>query len=124
VADAKAGAGDVGSDRAIDLWRSAPGAMPLRFWPMLRHRRLLAALTVTACLAQTGCTLAKPIVGIVTGPVIILGNSGGLGCGCDGRGVACALAVLAVVGAGAGLVTGIISDVRVLAGAANDPSAN
>lgn len=97
---------------------------------MLTVRRALPVLLVGTCLLQSGCTLAKPVVGVFTGPVVLLagsgGGGGGWGCGCrgDGRAVLYLFAVLAVVGAGGGLVTGIISDVQVLTGAASDPCDN
>jgi hypothetical protein len=74
----------------------------------------------------SGCTVCKPVVGAVVGPVMLLGGSvGGGGCCCDdGRAVAVVFLVFAGVGAGAGLVTGIISDVQALAGQAPDPTAN
>ncbi len=90
-------------------------------------RRALAFGFLLGCPLVSGCTLAKPVVGAVTGPVIILGNSSGNlggGCGCDGRAVACVFLAMSVVGAGAGLVTGIISDVQAVCGAAPDPTAN
>lgn len=77
--------------------------------------------------AAPSCTIAKPIVGALAGPFVILGESGGLdGCGCgDGRAFACAWAILMGVGAVGGLVTGIVSDVQFLTGAAAaDPTAN
>ncbi len=89
-------------------------------------RSTLAALVLGACLLSGGCTLAKPLVGAVTGPFVILGQSNGDWCGHsgDGRAVLCAFALLAVVGAGGGLVTGVISDVQAVCGAARDPCNN
>ena len=77
-------------------------------------------------LGSTGCTLVKPLVGAVVGPAIMLGNSGGdfSGCGCNGEGIVAALTVMAAVGAGAGLITGIISDVRVICGCSESPTNN
>ena len=48
------------------------------------------------------------------------------GCGCDGdgRGWLCAFAFMMAVGAVCGLVTGVVSDVQYLTGAATDPTAN
>jgi hypothetical protein len=58
--------------------------------------------------------------------VVILGHSNGNlgGCGCSGEGVLAALCVVSAVGCAAGLVTGIVSDVRVLCGHADDPCSN
>lgn len=74
-------------------------------------------------LAGGGCTLAKPIVGAVTGPAVILANVNTCYCG-DWQGAACVLAVGAAIGAACGVVTGIISDVQALTGAATDPCRN
>ena len=91
-------------------------------------RRAMMVLLVGTCLLQSGCTLTKPVVGAFTGPAVLLtgGSGSGWGCGCrgDGRAVLYLFAVLAVVGAGGGLVTGIISDVQVLTGAASEPCHN
>jgi hypothetical protein len=75
---------------------------------------------------MSGCTLAKPLVGAVTGPIVLLAGTGGSCCNCggDGRAVLCLFAFAAAIGAGGGLVTGIISDVQVLTGAADDPCRN
>lgn len=90
-------------------------------------RRVLSALVLT-CFAASGCTLCKPVVGLVYGPVVMLGNSngdwGGCGCNGDGRAIAAVFAVAAVVGATAGLVTGVISDVQALTGEPTDPCRN
>ena len=98
----------------------------LRWSGMCSPRRLSALVAVmTIGLANGGCTLVKPLVGAVTGPVIILGNSADGGCfNGDWRGIGCALASLAVIGAVGGLVTGIVSDVRVLTESAQDPTDN
>lgn len=77
--------------------------------------------------AIPGCTLVKPVVGAVIGPFVMVGESGGIGdcCGADPRALACAYMLLACVGAAGGLVSGVISDVQVLSGAASaDPTAN
>ncbi|MBL8753142.1 MAG: hypothetical protein JNK15_07560 [Planctomycetes bacterium] len=89
-------------------------------------RRSLACALLSVAATGSGCTLAKPVVGAVVGPVILLGGGGGGGgCGCDdGRAAAAVLFVFAGIGAGAGLVTGIISDVQALSGEAADPTAN
>jgi hypothetical protein len=76
-----------------------------------------------------GCTLVKPLAGAVVGPVYMvgaLGHGGGWrGCGCDDGRALCALfTVGAVIGAGAGLVTGVVSDVQAMRGVARDPTAN
>ena len=55
----------------------------------------------------------------------MLGHSGGDFSGCNsGEAVVCAFAMMAAVGAGAGLITGIISDVRVVCGCCEDPTNN
>jgi hypothetical protein len=92
---------------------------------MHARQPLLVAVLMAGSLAS-GCTLCKPVVGAVAGPVVLLGASGGdWGCGChDGRAVAAVLIVAAGVGAAAGLVTGVISDVQALSGAATDPCRN
>ncbi len=89
-------------------------------------RRALAVLAVSGCLAQSGCTLAKPVVGVFTGPVVLLASAAGSGgwCGGDGRAVLCVFVVLAAIGAGGGLCTGIVSDIQVLTGAAEEPCQN
>lgn len=95
---------------------------------MFRHpRRLLAAAALAGCFVAPGCTLAKPLVGIITGPVVLLANTGGYhgGCGCDdGRALIGLFGIMAAIGATAGLVTGIISDVQWMTGAAEDPCRN
>lgn len=90
-------------------------------------RRVLPVLALMACLGTSGCTLCKPVVGAVTGPIVMLGHSNGdfnFGCQGDGRAVLVVLALASAVGAGAGLVTGIISDVHALCGDAHDPCHN
>ena len=72
-------------------------------------------------LALPGCTLVKPIVGAITGPFLAL--EGGGYCG-NGEGAVVVLAGLSIFGALGGLVTGIISDVQALTGAAPDPAVN
>ena len=75
-----------------------------------------------------GCTLVKPVIGAVVGPVVILAHSNGSvgtgGCGCGCEGIVAFLAAGAAIGAAGGLVTGIISDVQALDGTAEDPTAN
>lgn len=93
----------------------------------MRHRPLLRASTCLLFVATGGCTLVKPVVGAIAGPAVVLSGSDGLfgGCGCgDARGVLAVLAVTAAAGAAVGLVTGVISDVQWLSGAASDPTAN
>lgn len=93
-------------------------------------RRLFPALALAAVLGSSGCTLCKPVVGAITGPVVLFGSGAGDlhwhgGCGCnDGYAILAVLAVASGVGAVAGLVTGIISDVQALTGEATDPCAN
>lgn len=91
----------------------------------MRHLTCLAAVLALS-LGTGGCTLAKPFVGVVAGPAVLLGNSGGNwgGCGCDGRALVGILIGAAAIGAAAGLVTGVISDVQYLCGYADDPSRN
>ncbi len=93
---------------------------------MFTVRRSLAVLALFGGSLASGCTLAKPVVGAVTGPVVVLGAlGGGGGCGCtDGRAILVLMAVGSAVGAGVGLVTGIISDVQALTGEAEDPTRN
>lgn len=96
---------------------------------MARTRLAFTALVLTAGLSSSGCTLCKPVVGAITGPVVMLGNSngdfGGCGCSCDGGyAVLGVLGVMAGIGAVGGLVTGIISDIQVLTGDAEDPTRN
>jgi hypothetical protein len=94
---------------------------------MVAHRHLLGlAAALALCVGCGGCTLVKPVVGAFVGPVVMLANSGGdfSGCGCNGEGILCALGIMAAVGAGAGLITGIISDVRVVCGCCDDPTNN
>ncbi|MCU0867429.1 MAG: hypothetical protein MUC36_26905 [Planctomycetes bacterium] len=92
--------------------------MPTRF---ARRAVLLVLLSTT-----TGCTLAKPLIGAVTGPVVALGNSSGFGCGCDGdaRGIVVVLGAMSVAGAVCGLVTGVVSDIHALSGQCEDPYEN
>lgn len=97
---------------------------------MFAPRRVLSLAAVLALgLGSSGCTVVKPLVGALTGPVIMLGNSDGefaQSCcqSCDGRAIVCAIGVMAAVGAGAGLITGIISDVRVVCGCSEYPTNN
>jgi hypothetical protein len=91
-------------------------------WRIAGVPAILALATATS-----SCTIAKPIIGALAAPFVILGNSGGAGgCGCDGdgRGWLCAFAFMMAVGAVCGLVTGVVSDVQYLTGAATDPTAN
>jgi hypothetical protein len=77
-------------------------------------------------LALAGCTLVKPIVCAVTGPICILGGGGFGGCwgNGDGRGVVVIFGMMVGVGVVGGLVTGVISDINALAGKAENPTAN
>ena len=81
---------------------------------------------VAALSLGSGCTLCKPIVGVFTGPAVILGSCDGNWGGNwgDGRALVAVFGVMAAVGAVGGLVTGVISDVQVLAGRAPDPCRN
>jgi hypothetical protein len=89
-----------------------------------RHVLALTAALVL-CLGCGGCTLVKPVIGTFAAPVIMLGKS-------DSRtsdfgnpeAILCAVGVMSVIGAGAGLVTGIISDLRYVCGYADDPTNN
>jgi hypothetical protein len=91
-------------------------------------RRVLPVLVLAAGLGSSSCTLCKPVVGAITGPIVILGNCGNLNLGGGGSYDGCAVAAffgtLMAIGAVGGLVTGIISDVQALTGAARDPVAN
>ncbi|MFT4514169.1 MAG: hypothetical protein ACI91B_002877 [Planctomycetota bacterium] len=89
---------------------------------MSTKRLLMASALAALAFSSTSCTLAKPFVCAVTTPVYVLGNSGD--CGCDPRGAACGFLVVAAVGAAAGLVTGIISDINWIRGKADDPTRN
>ena len=82
---------------------------------------MISVLAVLA-FSSTSCTLVKPLVCAVTMPIYVLGNSDS--CGCDPRGAACGILVVAAVGAVGGLVTGIISDINWIAGEADDPTRN
>jgi hypothetical protein len=77
-------------------------------------------------LGTGGCTLVKPVTGAIAGPFVLLSGTSGVFCGCgsDGRAVLVAFAAMSAVGACVGLVTGVISDVQALSGAAEDPTAN
>lgn len=91
-------------------------------------RRVLPVLVLAVGLGSSSCTLCKPVVGAITGPFVILGNCGDLnlgGCGnYDGCAVVAFFGTLMAVGAVGGLVTGIVSDVQALTGAARQPCAN
>jgi len=91
--------------------RTREAETELRLW-------LLLLLLVWAATLQ-GCTLVKPVVGVFTGPFMIVGESG-RGSGGDCR----ALLIFGAIGAAAGLVTGIISDANTLLGTADDPARN
>lgn len=96
---------------------------------MAKQHLALTAIVLTAGMTTSGCTVCKPVVGVITGPVVILGNSsgdfGGCGCSCnDGYAVLGVFGVMAGIGAVGGLVTGIISDIQVLTGDAQDPTRN
>lgn len=84
-----------------------------------------AVLAVVSSSASCS-TLVKPVVCAVTAPVYVLGQSANYGAAysSDGRGVACAIVMVAAVGAAGGLVTGVISDVNMLTGNAPDPFRN
>lgn len=95
----------------------------------MRPTRRIActALLLGAALTSGGCTLVKPVVGAVTGPIYAIGHTGELpvDCGChDGCGAVAFLAVSAAAGAIGGLVTGVISDIQWLNGVAQDPVRN
>lgn len=92
----------------------------------VRNRVALAAL-LAIVLGNGGCTLVKPVVGVVVGPVVVLGEGGGGfgGCGCDdGCAIVGILAVGSAIGAVCGLVSGIVSDVQAVTGRAEDPYRN
>jgi hypothetical protein len=89
-------------------------------------RRSLGVVAFVVFAGSSGCTLAKPVVGVVTGPIVLIGHANGdLGWGCgDGRAIVAVFAVMSAVGAVGGIVTGVISDVHALSGAAADPAHN
>jgi len=90
----------------------------------LRHVLALTAALVL-CLGCGGCTLVKPVIGAVAAPVIMLGKSDSWTSDCSNpEAILCAVGVMGVIGAGAGLVTGIISDLRYVCGFADDPMNN
>lgn len=95
---------------------------------MSRARLLVFAAFAFLAPAMAGCTLVKPVVGAVTGPIVMFarsdGSLGSCNCSCDGRAIVCALALLAAIGATGGLVTGIISDVQAVCCDVDDPTAN
>jgi hypothetical protein len=92
--------------------------------PRLGRFAAVAVIAAFGC-GSSGCTVVKPLVGAISGPVVAIGASNGDLCGCgDWRGVVCALAICSAIGAAGGLVTGIVSDVRVLTGDAVDPTDN
>ena len=95
----------------------------------MSRRLLLASSLALAASTSTSCTLAKPIVCALTAPVYVIGNSGGgphwCSCNCnDARAYAVVVVAICAVGAVGGLVTGIISDINVLRGVAEDPCRN
>jgi TRAP-type C4-dicarboxylate transport system permease small subunit len=72
-----------------------------------------------------GCTVVKPVIGALTGPVVILAQpSYHHGGNCHDEGAVYALVALAAVGAAVGLVTGVVSDYQALTGAVEEPTAN
>ena len=90
------------------------------------RRTAVSALLLAAALSSGGCTLVKPVVGAVTGPAYVIGETDGAAFhGCyDTCSIAGFFIVSSAVGAVAGLVTGVISDFRVLAGHSSDPADN
>ena len=94
--------------------------------PSSRHL-IRCTLLLVLSLGTGGCTLVKPVMGAVTGPIYAIGATGELPLGCrcdDGYGAAAFLIVSSAAGAVAGLVTGVISDFQVLAGRTDDPTRN
>jgi hypothetical protein len=93
--------------------------------PLGRRLALVAALGLAA--PAGGCVLCKPVVGALVGPVVFLGRGNGNSfgsCHGDARGLLAAYAVLVAAGAVCGLVTGAITDVRVVCGCEPDPLCN
>jgi hypothetical protein len=90
----------------------------------LKPRRATTSAALLACCALPlgSCTLAKPVVCAVTLPVYVLAHSDRF-CG-EPEVLLGGLFVVSAVGAGCGLVTGIISDIQWLAGAKGDPTRN
>jgi hypothetical protein len=87
--------------------------------------RPIAGCLVLALFASSGCTVVKPAVGCFTGPVVALSQPG-CWChtSCHDEGVLYAFAGLAMVGAVAGLVTGVVSDYHAVTGTVDDPTNN
>ena len=89
----------------------------------------MALRTATACCCLVGflggCTVVKPVIGCLTGPVVLLAQpSCHHSWNCDGKDATYMLVALAAVGAEVGLVTGIVSDYQALTGAVDEPTAN
>ncbi len=72
-----------------------------------------------------GCTVVKPVIGCLTGPVVVLAQPSYYNGGsCDGEGATYVIVALAAIGAAVGLVTGVVSDYQALTGAVDEPTAN
>lgn len=120
---------------------SAPGnnrgaASLRRAFAMVAPTQLVARLTLIALVGGScsSCTVVKPVVGLVTGPVLALSGQRGpiaapqlLSCDetqPDGGAGAMIVVGYTFFGAVGGLVTGAISDWAALTASANDPTAN
>ena len=84
------------------------------------------ALLLAFALGSGSCTIVKPVVGAITGPVYVIAELGEVPSSYDDGGCAVVgfLIVTSAIGATCGLVTGIISDIQVLLGAASKPIQN
>jgi hypothetical protein len=101
--------------------------------PRAGVRRVAVLGAVLLAVGAGGCTLCKPVVGALTGPVMLFGAAGeGLGrswgsgwgqCG-DGRAALVLLALSSAAGVVGGLVTGVVSDIRWATGDCTDPTLN
>lgn len=129
-------AADCGNGRkSAILPERAPGTLRWAWMARAFHRRLVCLLVLSAtAVDNAACTLVKPVVGVVMGPVVILrdgqcrfgeweGEARGEGYG-EGAAVLVGLVVFPVAGVIGGLVTGVVSDFHVLRGQATDPGRN
>lgn len=85
-------------------------------------RLLMVACLMGAALGTKSCTIAKPVVCVITTPAKALGEAGRSYYSLEAA--ACGLMAMSAIGAAAGLVTGFLSDMNVLLGVADDPVRN